>query len=72
MLVLSRKKGEEIVIGNEIIVTVIGIVGNRVRLGIAAPPEIPIHRSEIYFDICELEKLENKDRTEELIGCAPC
>ncbi len=69
MLVLSRKQGEEIMIGNEITVTVIGIVGNRVRLGIAAPPEIPIHRAEVHFDICELE---NKDRTEELIACAPC
>jgi carbon storage regulator len=48
MLVLSRKRGEEIVIGNGITVTVLEVQGNRVRLGFNAPVEVPIHRKEIH------------------------
>ena len=47
MLVLTRKQGERIVIGHDIHVTVLKIAGNRVRLGIAGPPEVPIHRAEV-------------------------
>lgn len=47
MLVLSRKPGEAIVIGNGITVTVIEVQGNRVRLGFSAPAEVPIHREEL-------------------------
>lgn len=48
MLVLSRKKDERILIDNgKIIITVIDIVGDRVRLGIDAPKEIPVHREEV-------------------------
>jgi carbon storage regulator len=47
MLVLSRRKNERIVIGEGIVVTVVAINGNRVRLGIEAPPEVPVHREEI-------------------------
>ena len=47
MLVLSRKKQEAIVINGEITVTIIAINGNTVRLGIEAPKEIPVHRSEV-------------------------
>ena len=48
MLVLSRKLGEVITIGNSITVTVVAVDGDRVRLGIVAPAEVPIHREEIY------------------------
>ncbi len=48
MLVLSRKKNESIVINNEIIVTVVEIRGDKVRLGIVAPKEVPVHRQEVY------------------------
>jgi carbon storage regulator len=47
MLVLSRKIGEEIVIGNEVVVTVVRIQGQRIRLGITAPEQVPIRRGEL-------------------------
>jgi carbon storage regulator len=47
MLVLSRKSGEAICIGSGIKVSVLGIQGGRVRLGLSAPAEVPIHRAEI-------------------------
>ena len=47
MLVLSRKFGESIVIGNSITVTVLEVKGERVRIGVSAPAEVPIHREEL-------------------------
>ena len=47
MLVLTRKPGEAIVIGNDITVTIVEVKGERVRLGFSAPAEIPIHREEL-------------------------
>jgi len=49
MLVLSRKQNEEIVIGNSVCVKVVGIFGNKVRLGISAPPNVVIRRGELDF-----------------------
>ncbi len=51
MLVLSRKKNESIVIDDKIVITVVEIRGDKVRLGIEAPKEIPVHRSEIHAAI---------------------
>lgn len=48
MLVLTRLKGESLKIGDEITVTVLDVSGNQVRLGMAAPKEVPIHRQEVY------------------------
>ncbi len=48
MLLLSRKRGEQVVIGDTVTVTVIEIKGNRVKLGFNGPPEVPIHREELY------------------------
>ena len=48
MLVLSRKKGESIVINDEITLVVVEIHGNKVRLGIEAPKDVPVHRQEVY------------------------
>ena len=48
MLVLSRKKGEAIVINNDVVITVVEIRGDKVRLGIVAPKEVSVHREEVY------------------------
>ena len=48
MLVLSRKKNQSIVIDGRIVVTVVDVRGDRVRLGIQAPAEIPVHRREVH------------------------
>jgi carbon storage regulator len=48
MLVLSRKKNESVVIDDRIVLTVVEIRGDKVRLGIEAPREVPVHRKEIY------------------------
>jgi carbon storage regulator len=48
MLILTRRVGESVMIGDEIMVTVIEIKGTQVRLGVAAPKAIPVHREEVY------------------------
>jgi carbon storage regulator len=53
MLVLTRKRGEAIVIGDGITVTVLETQGNRVRLGFDAPVDVPIHRQEIHQRVAE-------------------
>jgi carbon storage regulator len=58
MLVLSRKKNESIVINNDITVTVVEIRGDKVRLGIVAPKEVPVHRQEVY------DQIHGKDQVE--------
>ena len=48
MLVLSRQKDESIMIGDEVEITVVDVRGEKVRLGINAPPHVPVHRKEVY------------------------
>ena len=48
MLILTRRVGETVVIGDEVQVTVLGVKGNQVRLGVTAPREVAVHRQEIY------------------------
>jgi carbon storage regulator len=55
MLVLSRKKNESIVIDDRITITVVEIRGDKVRLGIEAPRDVPVHRSEVYEAIRRAE-----------------
>ena len=56
MLVLSRHRDESIMIGDDIVITIVDIRGDKVRLGIDAPQEIPVHRHEVY----EAIKRENR------------
>ena len=60
MLALTRKKGESLVINNNIEITVLEIRGDQIKLGINAPKDVPIYRKEVYLQIRE----ENKAATE--------
>ena len=51
MLVLTRRGGESIVIGNDVTVTVLEVRGDQVRIGIDAPKSVPIHREEVYVQV---------------------
>jgi carbon storage regulator len=57
MLILTRRLGESLVIGKDVTVTVLGIKGNQVRIGIKAPRDVQVHREEIYNRI-----LQEKDQ----------
>jgi carbon storage regulator len=57
MLVLSRQRDESIIIGDNIVVTIVDIRGDKVRLGIEAPTEIPVHRREV-FEAIQRENLQ--------------
>ncbi len=59
MLVLSRQKDESIVIGDDIKITIVDVRGDKVRLGIEAPREVPVHRIEVYEAI-QREKAAKK------------
>ncbi len=63
MLVLTRKREEQIVIADNIVITVIEIRGGKVRLGIQAPAEIPVHRKEVYEAIQRIKEKEASGAT---------
>ena len=60
MLVLSRQRDESIIIGDNVVITVVDVRGDKVRLGIDAPVEIPVHRREVY----EAIQRENRQASE--------
>ena len=64
MLVLSRQKDESIMIGDNVEIIIVDVRGDKVRLGITAPKEIPVHRREI-FDAIQREKKEKKESQEQ-------
>ncbi len=63
MLVLSRKKNESIIINNDIKIVVVEIRGDKVRLGVEAPREVPVHRHEVYEAIQRAAAAENADES---------
>jgi carbon storage regulator len=64
MLVLSRKKNESIVIADDITIVVVEIRGDKVRLGVEAPKEVPVHRREVFDAIRRNEAAANEGRTD--------
>ncbi|MDA1162627.1 MAG: carbon storage regulator CsrA [Planctomycetota bacterium] len=61
MLVLSRQRDESIIIGDNIVITIVDIRGDKVRLGIEAPKEVPVHRQEVYEAI-QRERAQNESQ----------
>jgi carbon storage regulator len=70
MLILTRKLGESVTIGDDIKITILGVRGRQVRLGIIAPQKVTIHREEIYFKIQEENKRAVATTKEDLIKIA--
>ena len=62
MLILTRRVGEAVMIGNEVTVTVLGVKGNQVRIGVNAPKDVAVHREEIYDRIKREENGEARVR----------
>ena len=75
MLVLSRHRDESIMIGDDVVVTIVDIRGDKVRLGIAAPQNIPVHRQEVYEAIkrenARAGKLEPSDTKKNSADSSP-
>lgn len=65
MLVLSRYKDEKICISDDIVITVVEIRGDKVRLGVEAPRDVPVHRKEVYDQIKLKERIEKRKEQEQ-------
>ena len=63
MLILTRRVGETVMIGNEVTVTVLGVKGNQVRVGVNAPKDVAVHREEIYDRIKREQDQDSGMRT---------
>ena len=64
MLILTRRVGEAVVIGEEVTVTVLGVKGNQVRIGVNAPKSVSVHRDEIF------ERIKNERESNEVLTTA--
>jgi carbon storage regulator len=71
MLILSRHRDESIIIGDDVVITVVDIRGDRVKLGIAAPIETSIHRQEIYDRIRREGRERGRERRRQAFGGPP-
>lgn len=71
MLALTRKKGESLIINNNIEVTILEVLGNQIKVGIDAPKDVPIYRKEVYIQIQEENKesmnIEGLDKIKDLL-----
>ena len=65
MLVLSRQRGESIMIGDDVQITIVDVRGDKVRLGITAPSDIPVHRKEVY------ERIKGERREQPQLDTSP-
>jgi len=65
MLILTRRVGETLMIGNEVTVTVLGVKGNQVRIGVNAPKDVAVHREEIF------ERIKREEDGEPRVGEPP-
>lgn len=65
MLILTRRAGETVMIGSDIAITVLGVKGNQVRIGINAPKDVAVHREEIYERIQNEKLAQDADSSQE-------
>lgn len=67
MLILTRRVGETLVIGDDVTITVLGVRGNQVRVGVNAPKDVAVHREEIYQRIQDENSVENNKKDDDVV-----